>query len=515
MNSRKITLTIAPEAALGGDRFLVALCRTIPAIAGHDTVITLREYALAVAAADRLADLSGRRIAVMHIVLEGLREPPGLKAALKDLSKAAADRADDVRQAGLAVLYPLLTAQGARAQDLLDRVADALTVPKAMRPDLRVLKEGGGLIQGLKFLWNDPYADVSDFAESFGLTDISAAVTRCKSGQLATENLRGMVESAVTLIRGELQDFAANLEHLDRQKHLASKLRFTAQALIEQVEQRLDGLVRRAALQKEMFREELKAFLEDAVNDIEIEMRDRMKSDDWLDEQVWTSFAKSQHGRAVQVRYEQLKRRYERQIEAFRNELAIFRKQLEVSSVAFMTSFDHRDFAGLVRPPSWTLQALGAADKAASATLVVGGVAGVGSAIAIASGVLSVSTVGALALTPVAPLVLAPLAVAGLYKWMADPERRKQKALKSKRAEIEAGLAALLGDPSKAHDEALDRLLDEFYRVAADLLSPITYEGQAAEAMLTLQKKLSTQLCRTTEERLIAVCRALPAHADG
>jgi len=96
--------------------------------------------------------------------------------------------------------------------------------------------------------------------------------------------------------------------------------------------------------------------------------------------------------------------------------------------------------------------------------------------------------------------------------WNA-PAQRKQKALKTKRAEIEAGLAALLGDPSKAHDEALDQLMDEFYRVAADLLSPITYEGQAAEAMLALQETLSTQLCRTTEERLVAVCRALPTPA--
>lgn len=513
MTDRRLVLTVAPAAALGDDRFLLALCRTVPAIAGQDAVVTLREYALAVAAAERLADLFGRRLAVSHIILEGLQDAPVLKAVLKELSKAALDMPDEVRRAGFSVLYPLLSAQGVRAQDLVERVADALRLPKTERPDFRTGKEGSGLMQGLKFLWNDPYASVSDFAAAFGLADVSAAVVRCKSGQSTVAELHALVQRSVADVRAELAAFAANLQHLERQKHLASKLHFTAQALIEQVEQRLDGLARRAALQKDLFREEIAAFVEDAANDVEIAMRDRMECEDWLDERVWASFAKSQNGRAVQARYERLKHRYDRQIDALRDELALFRNQLTTSSASFMETFDHRDFATLVRPPSWTLRALDAADKAASATLVAGGVAGVGSAVAVAGGVLSASAVGALALTPVAPVVLAPLAVAGLYKWMADPERRKQKALKTKRAEIEAGLAALLGDPSKAHDDALDQLLNMFYRVATDLLSPISYDAQAAKAILTIQETLSVQLCRATEEHLSTVCKALPPPA--
>jgi hypothetical protein len=294
---------------------------------------------------------------------------------------------------------------------------------------------------------------------------------------------------------------------LSRQREVVELLNQSTSATVRQVEQRLAALVKRAEWQKQAFRDDVQAFIEDAANDLELVMHDRMRTDDWLDKNVWENFAISQHGRAVQVRYAQLQRRYEQQIDLLKEELMLFREELMSTRSQFLDSIDHKQFGRLVPPPSLRARVLGSVDNLANGTLVTTGLAAAGGAAAVALGAVSIAAIAA----PLSAVVFGPMAVAGLWKWVSSPDKRKDREIRNKRKEIEAGLEDMMSETVSSHDKMLEGLIDEFFIAAETCLTPLVHSAQRTLDIVILQDRLIENSVRHTRDGIRLITNATAA----
>ena len=153
-----------------------------------------------------------------------------------------------------------------------------------------------------------------------------------------------MCHGLVQQIRADADELFKQRESLALRRELVTKILMQSHATVQQVKQRLHALELGVELQKLEFAEEIEAFIADAGNEIELGLQDRVRGKDWLNESVWKNFAKNQHGRALQARYEKLKWRHERRVELLEKELMLFQKELLVSRPQLLRSIDQKEF---------------------------------------------------------------------------------------------------------------------------------------------------------------------------
>jgi hypothetical protein len=256
------------------------------------------------------------------------------------------------------------------------------------------------------------------------------------------------------------------------------------------VTQRLQALERSVELQKQEFEEDIEDFISNAVNEITLGLHDRSQRNDWLKESIWKTFAKNQHGRALQARYERLKRRHERRAELLEKELMLFQSEILASRPQLLRNIDQKEFVELLLPPLSRTQIMTSVDQAANLTILTTGLAGAGSLAMLVTGL---ATLTAPIAVPVSAAIIAPMAVACLYKAFSNPEERKQRLIHDKVQEIEDGVRKIMQGIKEKHTAALDDFVTDFYNAAEWYLIPLVHSSSRALDIVRLQERLIEQ----------------------
>jgi hypothetical protein len=360
-----------------------------------------------------------------------------LDGALKELKAASTSLPDDVRKAALEMTAPIVALQGEQAHDLYARVAKALNT----RVDQRVLSNFApprersflNIIKGFVKQRDQRLNSILGVAFAYGHAQLVEEISnKLAEGRPNVEAARKMCQGLVQQIKADADELFRQRESLALRRELVTKVSDAISSTVQQVKQRLQALERLVELQKREFAEDVEDFVANAVNEIALGLQDRVRGGDWLNESVWKTFAKNQHGRALQARYEKLKWRHERRVELLEKELMVFQRELLVSRPQLLRSIDQKEFVELLLPPSSSARIMTSIDRAAGFAILTTGLAGAGSLAMVASGF---ATLTAPIAVPMSAAIIAPMAIAYLYKAFANPAERKQKEIHNKASE--------------------------------------------------------------------------------
>jgi len=486
--------------------FVAVLARVLAALAMANGPITILEYTCCVKTVSKIAEsmndpglsASDGPALLAAIVMRALASGRSdLDGALKELKAASTSLPDDVRKAALEMTAPIVALQGDEAHDLYARVAKALNT----RVDQRVLsnfvppreRSFLNIIKGFVKQRDQRLNSILGVAFAYGHAQLVEEI----SNKLA-EGRPQDVEAARTMCQGLVQQIKADADELFRQREslalrreLVTKVSDAISSTVQQVKQRLQALERLVELQKREFAEDVEDFIANAVNEIALGLQDRVRGGDWLNESVWKTFAKNQHGRALQARYEKLKWRHERRVEL----LMLFQRELLVSRPQLLRSIDQKEFVELLLPPSSSARIMTSIDRAAGFAILTTGLAGAGSLAMVASGF---ATLTAPIAVPMSAAIIAPMAIAYLYKAFANPAERKQKEIHNKLQDIEEGIRKVLQGAKETQAATLDAVVNEFYSAAEWYLVPLVHSSRRAVDIVSLQERLIEQSVENT-----------------
>lgn len=519
---RVINIPDISEIEKNVDGFIPSIARLVAAIAMRDGVVTTQEYAFLIDAANLLENFSNEPMFITSLIMRSLKNLDETDKILLIVKNNLVGQDFESRKAVLEIIMPLIRLQGDNAQDLLERIAKALDIPASdviqgvdapIRPRSFFNRATDSIRRWRGPKMDDDRDDVLTTLQAYGQVDLAKQIAALDQGASRHE-IQAMCRDFAEQVTQDVDKLLRQRTAMTQRREIVELLNDATKASVRQVDQRLAALVKRIDWQKKAFREDVKAFVEDAANDVELVMRDRMRSDDWLDKNVWESFAKSQHGRAVQVRYGHLQRRYEQQIDLLNEELMLFREELMVSKSNFLESIDHKQFGRLVPLPSFSVRVLGSVDNIADGTLLATGVAAAGGVVAVASGAVAAAALAPLA-APLAVVVFGPMAVAGLWKWVSDPEKRKEKEMRGKRKIIEDGLDMMMAEKVAAHDKILEDIADEFYITASTCLTPLAHSSQRMLDIIVMQEKLIDKSAQHARKSIFQITGNWPEQGSG
>ena len=451
------------DAHVKADKGIISsYIQTIAAIARADGSVTLPEFSALSDIARRLAEQSATPAVTAVQALSALEETITVSAALNALSKEAKNADRSTREELLKLAMPMLRVQGFEARETASRLAKALgltfTAAEAHQlpePDNRGIV--GNLTHQTKQLFRRGEAvdDVIPVASAWGETDLIGKIRAYKDGSIPREELHAAVQAFNARIVGAIADYRQQAMIARAADTAALGLISNAEKLRDQINQRLALIEKRLLVERERFDWDCKNVIHDAGNVIALEIEQRLRTDKWKDAQVWENIAKTQVGKEIQIRLSELKRRYEESVFLLKEDLRIFQNELRLTHVTIMDEHHRRDLGKLMPPMRLGTKVLNATDSAANATLVGGSVATAGAAGA--AYFLGVGVILPL-ITPALPFVAGALGVAGLYKWMASPSKRKAEEIEHKRQGIEEALEGMLAEVATTLHKNLDQI---------------------------------------------------------
>jgi len=544
---RKLEIRNVEDVDREASGLVAAMARTLAAIAMLDGTLTTTEYRALVEAAGRLADRADDPSMPSTIALRALADPDGLDGALRRLGDAARGEEEETRRAFFDVALPLIRVSGDEARTTATRLAQALAIdvaveyldlPAPARRPRRAERRGPfGRLVSHGSSEDERLLVLLAIARAHGHTALARAVgEQLAEGRADLAALRTHCAELAPRIAEQAALVARDLEALAPRRTLAEILSQAIASNVRQIEQRLAAMIRRIDFQKEMFREDVRTFLDDPANGVEAVVRELMAQDDPLDRDIWDSFANTEHGRAVQLRYCDLQRRYEVHITLLREELLLFREELTSNRAAFLKTIDpnrstllaapktvpeaqtdgvfSRPFgrgAVQIRRDHWLHIGVGRildlGDLFASGALILGALVLTGTGLFLLGGWLTPEGLIAEGL-PYAAVTAGLALLGGLYKWLASPEKRRVRIMRRRRSRILAGLDAMMADTVTTHDSILDGVVEEFFATAEQFLAPLVHATQRTLDLAVLEERWIERSVRVTRESLRSLTAA-------
>ncbi len=507
---RELIIPEAEEAEEKVSGFVPVLARAIAALAMANGPITILEYTCCVKTVNKIAEsikdpaLSTQDAPALlaAIVMRALASGRSdLDGALRQLKAAAKSMPGDVRAAALEITAPIVALQGDQARDLYRSVAAALRTQEDQRALAEFVpsRDRGFLDIVKRFVKHrdEKLENILAVAFAYGHASLVREISDnlAEGGAKSVEKGRRMCQDLEERIRKDANELFKQREALSFRREFVTQVSDAVSSIVQQIKQRLGALERGVDLQQREFTEDVEDFIAAALYEIELGLRDRMQGRSWLNQSAWKTFAKNQHGRALQSRYDKLRWRQERRVELLEKELMLFHNELKTSRPQLLRDIDRKEFVELVLPQSSKMQIMGSIDHLASFTLLAAGLAGAGSATMAYTG-LAVIT-GHIAV-PLSAAILGPMAIASLYKLFTNPEERKQKVIHSKMEEIEEGLRKVMEGAKEKNAAIFGSIVNEFYNVAEWYLIPLAHSSKRALDILQLQERLIEESVRNT-----------------
>ncbi|SDF60513.1 MULTISPECIES: hypothetical protein [unclassified Duganella] len=474
--------------------FSSAYARAVGAIAGNEGSLTLAQFA---AVTDIAGD--GQSSAVFTaLVLNAIESGVEVDWALNALGRSCTPIDQAAREQALHMVVPLLALHGADARALAQRFAKSLSV-RLTPDDLNRLPqaEERGLLANLgeqarRLVRGRSLADaVADFGRTAGQPALVDHARNFQSGDIDQMQLRELVGNSTAVITQDINLYLEQARLLSLGEAAASSLVSAANDLKSQVTQRLVLVEQRIAYERRLLIEEIDDAVHDAGNAIELVMTDRLNTDKWKDEDVWSSIGRNQFGQEMERRLDRIVRRKEQALHLLQEDLRLFQSGMRLGQATVFQRQHHAALAKLMPRLRVGTRIVNKLDTAANVTLVSG------AAVAASTGTAAYLIGAAVVLpvvAPVAPFVGGAVLLAGAFKWFTDGGKRKRMEIRDKRVAFEEELRKQLLAAEQSFNTQLDLVAEGFRDSALQLLTPIVLEAEAAGRVPGMRQRIADRV---------------------
>lgn len=482
--------------------FPSAYFRALGAIASSDNVISLAEYA----ALNDVVRLSEESALAGVMLLHSLEHPTQLKDAFAALKKSSVQLDKGLRKRAFEATRALLKLQGHGGRSLARQLGSALALEdfdlhlddfasdedqtflnKVVRGSLRMVK--GNELRNL----------AERCVKLSGDIDVAQQIIEYENGKISVEELRSKISVVCNQVAKSIDDFEEKLEDSELSVKSAQGFLETALQFKKQVGQRLAMVDARLNFERETFSEDIDEAVHDAGNSVELEISNRLKTDQWKSTKVWESIGTTTFAKELERRIGRITTRREEVLKLMKEDLRLFQEEMKVSRISILQRHHHSHFAKLMPTLRPTTRVINAIDDTASATLTLGTLSAAGAGAAMyflgAGVVLPI-------IAPVAPFVGGAMLLAGVFKWMTDSSQRKDGEIGHKREAFEKELRSKLDEAQINFNKQLDEVASEFMQTSINIVQPILLEAQAADRLASLQVKMAQRLISSSRKEL-------------
>lgn len=492
-----IVVALRPNLSdhLAADRsFPSAYLRAVGGIAAADGSVNLSEYA----ALNHIVSLTEESALAGVMLVHSLEHPRELKVVLSELRQASAGVEEVVRKLAFDAARGLLVLQGEQSREMAKRFAEAL--------DYRISEVELGEFPSKDgpTVWNTvarrsmrliKRRDLIDLADQCirvtGDPEVATLVGDFLDGKSEPAALTMRIAHACDAVSSQLAEFEKRLAEAELVEITANQFVSAAEQLHTQISQRLAVTESRIEFERQTFAEDIADAIHDAGDTIELEIADRLKTDQWTLKQVWESIGRTQFGKELARRTDRIVSRREEMLRLLKEDLRVFQEEMRFSRTSILERQHHSSFSKLMPPLRVTTRVVNAVDAAAEFTLGAGmlSIAGAGAAAYFLGAAVVLP-----AIAPVAPIIGGAMVVAGLFKWFTDTEHRKTKEIRHKREAFEAAMRVQLEKAQESLNQQLDIVAQEFRETALQILQPMMLEAEAARDLTGRQVRLAKRL---------------------
>lgn len=492
--------------------FSTTYLKAIGAIVTSDGMVSLAEYS----AVNEIAKNCDESAVASVTLLHALDRPASLKDAFLALRTASDGVEIGLRKAAFQASRPLLNLQGYNSRDLAKRLAAALCyevhqlelnefpseddktfLKKIVRDSMRLIK--GKDLRNLADMCMSVTGDIR----------VSKRVADFEDGLIGADELRVHLNAACIDVNRQIQSFKDQLQVAEFAEKATTAYLQTAQELKKQVSQRMAVMEARLTFERDSFDEDIDYIIHDAGNSFEVEVNERLKTDQWKLVRVWESIGRSSFAKELERRIHRVVSRREEMLRLIKEDLRLFQEDMRITRITILRQQHHTRFASLMPTLRLGTRVVNAVDSAASVTLTTGGVAIVGAGTAAyflgAAVVLPV-------IAPALPFIAIPMVIAGVFKWFSDSEARKDGEISHKRAAFEKTLRDQLLQAQAAFNLQLDGVALDFQKTAVQMIQPIMLEAEAADCLAGLQVKMAKRLMDQSSLIVAKIVQTTPGH---
>lgn len=475
--------------------FRLDLLRWLIAAASADGQVNLAEYeAIRTVAAEDGSAFDW--VTALRLV----EQPPSADAALAALRTSAPAMGESTSRHVLAQALPLLRLQGTDALTLAESLAAALGL--TLTPDERAACAEATATPLMQTVLTSPLralegrtlrAAAVEVFRLGGDARLTTMLDRYTAGDSSLKDLQEAVATALQRVDSQGRAFAQGLLQAPSEDPGLQDAIDAAEQLFGQIGQRLAIVQARIEADKAQFDDEFDEVIHDAGNAVELEMLDRLKTDDWTLKKVWDSIGRSTFAKELERRVDRIGRRHERQLQLLKEDLRLFQQEYRLVQAQVIARTHHTKLVRLMPGLRTATRVLNTTEDIADATLASGVAAGIGTGAALyALGSAVVLPV----IAPIAPFAGGALLVAGAIKWMMDKPGRKGEEVRDKRQALEAALRERLSQMRAAYFAQLDQAGQEFLLSARVLARPALLETQARRELLALERRVGEAVLR-------------------
>jgi len=490
--------------------FPTAYLKAVAAIASSDGVLNVADFN----ALDDVVALLNDSALAQVVLLEYVEHPLSCKSAFLELEKASVGIGQATAANAFEAAGALLLLQGTRGRELAKNFASALRYQLPSNELDRFPSDDQTIwnkvsIGSVRLLKGRKYADLADLCVRVtGDVGLAAAVLEFEQGNLDKAELAQRMTAACAHVTHEVSAFNQRIADFEATSEISSAFLESAYGLQKQVRQRLAISDARIAFERETFDEDIEEFIHDAGNAFEREVAERLGTDQWKRKVVWESIAKSTFGKELERRINRIISRREESLRLIHEDLRLFQEEMALSRTTLLRRLHHTQLAGSSPALRWSTRIKNGTESAAETTLKLGGVTAFGTGAAVYF--LGASAVIPL-VAPVAPFVGGALLVAGVIKWLMNPDERKKGEIGHQREKFETVFRAQLDTARHELTRQLDATSQQFHEAAERLVRPLILEAQAVDRLATLHLKVARRLNEHSQKALADMLAALPS----
>lgn len=493
------------------ESFSSAYLKVIGAIAASDGIVSLAEYAVV----NDLVKHSDESAVASVALLKALDHPIPIKAALSILKTASKGIENVNRDAAFQAAIPLLQLQGFNGHDLAKQLAAALEYP-LQKSDLLGLPSETDRKSFFAKMVNKS-TQLFKGKENRDLADMCLSVTNdasiCQSvvdyekGLINGDELRLRFTTACAEASKKIEFFRDQLQIAEFASTATTAYFKTARELKHQVVQRMSVMEARINFERETFSEDIDYIVHDAGNAFEVEVTERLKTDQWKKTSVWESIGRTTFAKELENRVKRVVTRRQEMLGLIKEDLRLFQEEMRITRISILRQQHHTRFVSLMPTLRTGTKVINGLDSAASVTLAAGGVtaAGAGAVVYFLGAAAALPVI-----LPALPFVAVPVLLAALLKWFSDPAARKDGEVRHKRDAFENKLRENLLIAQLSFNSQLDQVAIDFQKSAVQMIQPIMLEAEAADKLASLQVKMAKHLIDQSNKTIGRIMQAIP-----
>jgi len=175
---------------------------------------------------------------------------------------------------------------------------------------------------------------VADFGRAMGQPELVDSARQFQSGQIDRAQLQQLVRGATDAIARDISHYQEQARVLLPCEVSTASLANAAQELKQQVQQRLTLIDARIAYERGLLVQEIDDAVHDAGNAIELAITERLSTDQWTDSEVWSSIGRHQFGQEMERRLDRVIRRKEEALHLLQEELKLFQAAMRLGEAS-------------------------------------------------------------------------------------------------------------------------------------------------------------------------------------